>query len=440
MRHSTESKSFREAGIIRRAIVTLVPVLLVFCACENAWAKKIHLIIVADTDDADQNGNRTQVARDVQKDLTNINRRFSLNVPYEQLKVYELKGKQVTRDGILRAIRRVPSTSDDAIVFAYGGHGLFDKSRVNGREKGHALKLYHGGGTKRLVTISLGGISFQEDQSKLLYRSELLREIQKKPARFKFIWTDCCNTEVTIKGADTGGAMAARSGNTVAAKLSPLFKSLFMDSKGIVDLATSAPGEMAYGENPPSRGGIATVALCAFLRDNRKRTLSWDDAFIILKQKIGAGFTQHYPKGFSRASLGLSTQKTQTLHRFKWQLGSGSQPSTRKGPRFGVRVQADPQGRGVVITEIARDTADYKVPARKVSAIDAQGRILVVNGVEQTGELDLGDIITHINGVRVRTEAKYAAEVDKSGQLMRFKILNAKGNYSSVALRVQLRW
>ncbi len=409
---------FRKSALAMHGMWRLLVVVAAFCICfaaaDNAWAKKIHLLIVADTDDP-------AVGKDVEKDWKNIRQRFLENVPESQLSIAELTGKKATREGILSAIKNIKASADDTIVFAFAGHGLFDETIENGVERGHALQLTHGpAGNPVKITVPGTAIAVNINEQRLIYRTVLVQAIEDKKMRLAVLWTDCCNTVVAVTDSAPGKSRAAI---TSPSTVSPLFDSLFFQPSGLIDLITSQKGEMAYGDEVGREGGIATVAFCRFLRARRQEPLTWDEAFAVVSQSIADEFRKSFPRGAGRAQFGLQPQATQTLHRAAWQLGDVT--TTVKGP-FGVTVVADPQKRGVKVTKlVSGSAAEKRVVAR-------------IGGQDVIGGFTIGDIITHVNDQAVRTEKEFADAFDKSGPLLKLQFLNSGDSFSTVTASVDL--
>lgn len=361
-------------------------------------AGRIHLILVMDTDDP------TAVGDDVEKDAANIKERFTDNVPSGQLSIKDLRGPNVTRENVLRTIRNLPVGPDDAIVFAYGGHGLFIAQAGNGERTGHALQFTHGRSNQQLV-ITLPGSALQLppiDKARLLYRADLISELEAKRVRLRVVWTDCCNTNVKVelktRQSDLAYSVEAGQFKSPLLVATPLFRSLFLQPKGLIDLATSAPGEMAWGK-PPGQGGLATVEFCRFLTANKTKTMTWPQAFTQVQREISNAYRQDYPQGNPRSEYGLGVQKTQTLYRFDWRLGVAQKekpPTPVNKKPLGVRVYN--QLPGVLITEVTQNS-----PATKFK---------LPNG--DTGYLEREDVVVKVNGRNVNSATEFATAIRTS--------------------------
>ncbi len=389
--------------------LTMLIVTLAIAGLSNGLAHGavLHLVIVADTDDP-------QIGKDVQIDQSRLATCFEYNVPISQLSTHQLTGPDVTVANIVGTIRGLNVQPDDCIVFAYAGHGLFDQTAMNGQPRGHALQVTHPGPQTAPATLAIAesSIAVNVDASRLLYRSQLIDELNRKRARLVVNWTDCCTTFVEITNRPY--ASIAPAENVV---LSPLFQELFFTHGGMIDLCGSAPGEMAWGDQ--LSGGYATYAFCNFLTENKDTPMSWTEVFYGVRKQLATSFQSKYPRGADRSPFGLPNQTSQTLHRFGWAIPS----------RLGLSVADDPAGRGVVVTSVDGD-ANNLVPARRVST--------VINGQAVVGMMSVGDIITMINGIPVRTELEFVRELNKSGRMMSFSVLNSDDNFSPLECSVEL--
>ncbi len=387
-------------------------IVVFFLACvfpfATADAATLHLIVVADTDDP-------QIGNDVKIDQDHLFSVFSSNVAPQQLTVKVLSGDGVSVNNVVATIRSLSVQPDDAIVFAYAGHGLYDQSIVDGQPRGHALQFSHSGPQPSVANITLAEstVAVTLDTSRLLYRSQLIDELKRKGARLVVCWTDCCTTYVEMKALRAFESQYT----TEEVMLSPLFRQLFFTHGGLIDLCGSAPGEMAWGDGVA--GGYATRAFCRILEENKEAPLAWTDVFFTLKERLAEDFQNKYPGGADRSPFGLPIQQTQTLHRFAWSIPS----------RLGLSVVDDPAGRGVAVVEVGGDD-NNPVPARKVNTI--------LNGKAVIGRMSIGDIITHINTVPVRTEQEFVRELEKSGRQMSFSILNKDDNFTPLDCSVEL--
>ena len=228
---------------MNRDVLRLLAIVFICLACSPAVAQRIYLLAVGDTSE------KSGLAFSTGPDLQYIFDAFYANVPGDQLVMFnnpmadfadgssrDLRnpwmGPDVRSDlaglkqKMLRAIDVCPAGADDAIVVFFTGHGAYD-------DKGHFL-LMPGG----------------EDR---LYRKTILDRIARKGPRLAVLITDSCNMQVP-SGSPPGPA--ARM--IPPQRITPLFESLFILSKGVVDINSSSEGQESIGA---IGGGLLTISL-----------------------------------------------------------------------------------------------------------------------------------------------------------------------------------
>ena len=217
--------------------------LVVCLSCATAGAQRIFLLSVADTSE------KSGLAFSTGPDLQYIFDAFYVNVPGHQLVMYNnpisdypdgssrkiavpWEGPDMRRDlvdlkdKILTAIDRCPSGPNDTIILFYTGHGARD-------EKGHFLVM--------------------PDGTTRLHRKTILERIARKKPRLAVLLTDSCNLSVP-----SGMGPPAAAQLMPAERMSPLFESLFVRSRGVVDINSSSEGEVSIGA---IGGGLMTLSL-----------------------------------------------------------------------------------------------------------------------------------------------------------------------------------
>jgi len=104
-----------------------------------------------------------------------------------------------------------------------------------------------------------------------------LAALTARRARLVALITDCCNTR------SDGYLYAPPYVEVTSPSLpTPVFKRLFLDTNGVVDVTISSPGESAffapYEEDlPGSPGSIFTTALVNWIGQEQRNPRSWDD-------------------------------------------------------------------------------------------------------------------------------------------------------------------
>lgn len=215
-----------------RFVLTIVLAL----TCGAASAQRIFLLSVADTSE------KSGLSFSTGPDLQYMFDAFYANVPARQLVVYNFpddngqtlwEGPDARFDLVdmkskmLTAIDRCPAGANDTIIVFYTGHGASD-------DQGHFLMM--------------------PDGQNRLHRKTILQHMAAKGPRLAVLITDACNLSVP-SGMGGGGAAAHMISPQ---RMSPLFESLFIRSRGVVDINSSSEGEVAIGA---VGGGLLTLSL-----------------------------------------------------------------------------------------------------------------------------------------------------------------------------------
>ncbi|MBN1590720.1 MAG: caspase family protein [Pirellulales bacterium] len=218
-------------------------VLVVCLACATVEAQRIYVLAVGDTSE------KSGLSFSTGPDLQYIFDAFYVNVPGGQLVTYNnpmadfadgssanlqnpWEGPDVRGDladmknKILRAIDRCPAGPNDTIVVFYTGHGASD-------DEGHFLVM--------------------PDGKTWLHRKTILERMARKRPRLAVLLTDSCNLQIP-----SGMAPGPSARLIPPARISPLFETLFIRSRGVVDINSSSEGEVSVGA---IGGGLLTLSL-----------------------------------------------------------------------------------------------------------------------------------------------------------------------------------
>ncbi|WP_437191440.1 PDZ domain-containing protein [Planctomicrobium sp. SH527] len=201
----------------------------------------------------------------------------------------------------------------------------------------------------------------------------------------------------TTLGGGGGGTTANRIGVTVS------------DQTGGVEVVT-------VNSNSPATRIV--------LSDGSRATLSSGDLFLTINGRAITTVSEFdqalssSPKDMQFTFRRYADQRVLTATA---QLSSGS-GGTTTGTRFGAYVTSQPGG-GVKVTAVMANT-----PARRVD-LDTLG----------IRSLEPGDIITHVNGIKITDEQHYRQEVQNSPQHMHFNLINIR-NGASYSGHVNLRY
>lgn len=228
---------------MRQTLRSITFVLVVCLGSRMAPAQKIYLLSVGDTSE------KSGLSFSTGPDLGYVFDAFYANVPGPQLVIYNSEltdradgssvrlanpwlGPDVRSDlfdlknKILKAIDNCPAGPHDTVVIFFTGHGAFD-------EKGHFLVM--------------------PDGENRLYRETILQRVAQKNPRLTVLITDSCNLQVP-----SGTSPLPPNHMLPPERISPLFDSLFLRSRGIVDLNSSSAGEISIGA---IGGGLLTLSL-----------------------------------------------------------------------------------------------------------------------------------------------------------------------------------
>jgi hypothetical protein len=372
--------SHSAATVLLSTLLFSAVLFLLFCCSQIAEAAtdsyKIHLIIAADTNDPN-------IGKLVEIDEKNIKKCFEHNVPSERLNIKKVRGNDFTYENLLTAIDNVQTNSDDTVVFYYTGHAAFN------------------------AADGLQYFDVRKDQNPKngLYRKTVIEHIKKKNARLNVILTDCCNVAIPEWAVRNDNTRAFSLTDELPKTMTPIFVSLF-GIEGTVDITSSKQGEYSVCDSnknlQANKGSIFTYPLLDLFEQYRNVPKSWGDIVRELAPKVQEEFKSCYPNG-----VDYGRQRTQTIVAIYPNVQGPITPpdntSLLQKVRYGARAKANPDGRGMLVTEVKAG-----MPAAQ-------------------NNLQIGDIVLKINGKEVNTEQEYSDAVDASGQMMSVVIKEKSG-------------
>jgi hypothetical protein len=204
-----------------------------------AQAQRLHAILVADTLDK-------QIGKSVGNGLQEIKHTLRDGLG-DRLSVIELTGNVVTPNKIKDTLLNIRIRGNDAVLLYYLGHGGCDQ------QYRHFFALNRG----------------------RLYRSEVVNSItQPLKPRFWAVISDCCASISQVTPAPI----------PVKAEQQTLFKHLFLDTSGSLNITSSRPEQVSLG---CSSGGIFSSSFCEVLKRNSHKRLDWDDVFRMTRSETG---------------------------------------------------------------------------------------------------------------------------------------------------------
>lgn len=355
-------------------------------ASSVAFAQRVHALLVADASPAAGWG---KFAPHVHWDSIYMFSMLSDNVPPDRLEMQFLTiedNAQARPAAILEMLDALKPAPEDTLIVYYTGHGAAD-------DRGHYFDMAGG----------------------KLYRNDLRQTMAVKGAHLTTLITDCCNVR-----SDGERIAAGAPGPDERTDYSPVFRSLFIEPSGVVDINACAPGESAFflpetaNEFDQQWGSLFTKAMTNYVRENKDREVTWDDLLTATSFQVNVWFRAGYPKGAPLAK-GRTRQMDQNVFAFDYP----GRPDDR-GQRAGIWVK-NRGGRGVVITEVR---ADY--PAARIYDLTANNY----------AALAAGQVITTVNGKPVGTVDEFLAEMKASPQVMRL-LVNMDGGAHECLIRLR---
>ncbi len=367
--------------------IWFVTSIVLACLVSPAYGQRLHVLLVSDQSPAAHWGvHAPHVALDIQR----MSWMMRDNLPPAQVTRQTLvftRDRDATPDRVLAAIERLKPASDDALLFYYTGHGAAD-------DRGHYLALAGGP----------------------LYRQTIREALEGKGARLVVLLTDCCNLRSDGRRMV---AMAPAPPEPPAAP-PPLFRTLFFEPSGVVDINASSPGEAAYFAASPedegidSFGSLFTRAISRFVEQHLQEEQSWHDLLVATSFGVHVGFREGYPKG-AKALDGQSPQRDQNVYAIEYP-GKPASEGSRTGMVFMER------NRGVEIAQV-----EDQSPGE--TAFDLR--------TQDYTQLLPGHRVIAVNGHRVDRLDQLAKQVETSPQVMRVKIVDLEGETREILIRLR---
>jgi hypothetical protein len=291
---------------------------------------------------------------------------FRSQLVAEQLDLRLLTGEKVLRQTVLGFLEGITDVrEEDSIVFYYSGHGTSDSS---------GEQFLQFGGEERV------------------FRREVRDQLPAKRARNVVLITDVCSP--TAIETQKGREPTARVADHTITGTSPLFRFLFFEHRGVLDLTSSYPGEMS-GHRSDGQGSILTCALVDVLNRQAYQPASWKDIISKVNIESFRSVTAEQPTGYD----GNKLQYAQCLRVF----------GLNRGPVFGGRLALRGSD-GLIITEVVDGSPAWRPPA----------------------SLRRGHTVLRINDRRLETEEDYARAVDSSPKQMSLTVRRPGGAVETV--------
>lgn len=286
----------------------------------NAFAQKVYFIAEGDF-------NASNVGECVQAGVNLMRGTFKSALPEHRLVLYNdydssWKGPDVSnsssiRRDLLRAIASCPAGPNDAIVCYWCSHGAFD-------EGGHYFDL----------------------ADDAIRRATVLSALKAKGCRFTALISETCHVYKQVAAEMLPGA-------GVPDDVSPLFQSLFFESRGVLDINSSSPGQSAAASS--DFGGPFTFMFYNVLTRASDRRLSWNQTIKLIDLLVAKQF---------------GSQVDQTV--YAWSIPGGGSNVSENRPNEWSDARYHPENGDRIIAVNGESIYDYSDFKSAVANSDAE--------------------------------------------------------------------
>ncbi|MDP1560879.1 MAG: PDZ domain-containing protein [Pirellulaceae bacterium] len=263
----------RNKMIIGKFLLAVLVSATLLADCVSAQGK-LYVLVVADT--ANVADPKSSIGSSCLADLNSIRNTLQKLAgtqppPYE---IQSVDGDKFTPDNLRRALADLTRKAgpQDAIYFHYSGHGS-----------------------------SANGAYFLELKGGTVPRSEVVAAVKSSNARLQLIVSDAC---AVVRDSDYNkNVREARSYDSQKATISPLYRRLFLECSGVVDVVSASEGELADSYGNQEKGGIFTWQLLETLATNASNDqLTWQQVIETATKSTSEEFTKNHGEGLRRPS------------------------------------------------------------------------------------------------------------------------------------------
>ncbi|MDR2756555.1 MAG: caspase family protein [Planctomycetaceae bacterium] len=320
------------------------------------------------------------------------------------------------KNAILRFISNLSVDSEDAVMIYYRGHGGYDKESESNK---YAAKQYY---------------SFVNDNGlwDFLPHSEVRLAVEKLRLRLAVFIRDCCGSwiEVPTRGVTPDPEMFAAAQDNAERRRprreQKLFLSLFVHSRGVVDIASAKEGFAAMAQRLPknlmsleinethfSCGTVFSNSFDKIFDINRSQALSWQQFFGLVIKETENRFQRTKPDNKIKKAVGKHTPHCfvfggiYAVPNFQERLAKSTIPTGYLG------FSGEPVFGGVRLTRVDENSraAAYGLEANKM-----------VEGKR------VSDIIYAVDGILVTTnkELDLACRIFGDDGAIKFTLINGR--------------
>lgn len=188
---------------------------------------KLHLIIVANTNDKD-------IGSSCAKDITRMVETFTDLVNYMGMQTLTPKiisGQGYSKKAVQKTISDLKPAANDIVVFYYSGHGF-----RNMHEK------------RKYPYMDLRSNTSQDHIKEAMNIEDVFTEVKKKGARCNLVLSDCCNNEVHFTNAKGSKPVKTKTKGKLPFRESNI-RELFFNNEQVNILATAADTNQRASSN-----------------------------------------------------------------------------------------------------------------------------------------------------------------------------------------------
>lgn len=199
-----------------------------------------HLIVVANTQVSD-------IGQACQVDLSNVKSEFkgvakALNMKYDEQLV---AGESYGKTKLASVVQNMQVAPNDVILFVYTGHGFRFADQKD-----------------QYPNMDLSSTSYDDINKNYVALSDVYKELLGKNARLCLVFSDCCNSSISLnRPVLANSSLYSRSNNNYDKEK---LKSLFVNAKGSLLATAAKPGQYSWcGTN----GGFFLLSLLESMRN-----------------------------------------------------------------------------------------------------------------------------------------------------------------------------
>jgi len=334
---------------------------------------------------------------------------------------------------LLEAIENIDVTPNDTLMVYLACHGYWDE-----KEQKHFFRLSNDNDTKALL------------------RETLVKHMNARKTRFGLLVTDACANKDKLPSDRSARA----SPRDPLRETASLYRSLFFDPQGFLDLSSSSPGEFALyynndkdykvgddrkinktmsARNSPDgsyvldrysmllngvkmKGGIFTEAMASLLEKHKNETYDWKQFTDMLQDDVAARYKDELPNGQVKlAGGGTVFQDSQTIAINEWPGSPDNKdPSTAPDQKMAKGRDAG----------MPKDPVPASSEASKkfgVTGIEGdKGGFLILEVIENSPAarlgLKVGEVIEKVNNQLVNTPEELEEALAKAAKTFRITV------------------